>query len=89
MRKMKRIKLHPEILEKHGEKQFVILPYEEFVVLQERLVNAEDLFELRQAIARDTGGPSLRLSDLKRRLGLKRAACAGASADARKNRKAV
>ena len=29
--------LHPEILVKNGEKQFVVLPYEEFVAVQERL----------------------------------------------------
>ena len=43
--------LHPEILSKNGKKQFAILPYEEFVVLQERLADAEDLLELRKAKA--------------------------------------
>ena len=43
------MKLHPEILMKDGIKQFAILPYEEFVALQERLADAEDLLELRKA----------------------------------------
>lgn len=84
-----RIKLHPEILEKNGEKQFVILPYEEFVILQERLADAEDLFELRQAIADDRGGPGLGLTKLKERLGLRKTAGASSSSAARKRRKAV
>jgi hypothetical protein len=29
--------LHPEILKKKGKKQFAVLPYEEFVALQEWL----------------------------------------------------
>lgn len=34
------IDIHPEILERNGEKQFVILPYEEFVAIQEALADA-------------------------------------------------
>ena len=39
--------LHPDILVKNGKKQFAVLPYEEFVALQERLADAEDLLDLR------------------------------------------
>ena len=35
------IELHPEILEKDGKKQFVILPYEEFAAIQEALADAD------------------------------------------------
>ena len=42
-------KLHPEILKKNGKKQFVVLPYEEFVAIQERLADADDLMMLRKA----------------------------------------
>jgi hypothetical protein len=31
------IELHPEIVEKDGKKQFVILPYEEFAAIQQVL----------------------------------------------------
>ena len=31
------IELHPEILEKDGKKEFVILPYEEFLAIQQAL----------------------------------------------------
>jgi len=42
------IELHPEIVVK-DEKQFVILPYEEFAAIQEALADAEDLAALRAA----------------------------------------
>ena len=42
------IELHPEIVVK-DEKQFVILPYEEFAAIQEALADAEDLAVLRAA----------------------------------------
>lgn len=35
------IELHPEIVEKDGKKQFVILPYEEFVAIEQALADAE------------------------------------------------
>jgi len=41
--------LHPEMLIKDGNKQFAVLPYEEFVSLKERLEDMEDLLQLRKA----------------------------------------
>lgn len=63
--------LHPEILIKNGEKQFVVLPYEEFVAVQERLADAEDLLELRKAKRAESGKRGIALSDVKRKLGLR------------------
>ena len=62
------IKLHPEFLVKNGEKQFAVLPYEEFLAVQEQLADAEDLLELRQA--KDAKGKerSIPLSQVKREL---------------------
>ena len=37
------LKLHPEILMKNGKKEFVVLTYEEFVALQERLADEGEL----------------------------------------------
>ncbi|HZM03872.1 MAG TPA: hypothetical protein VFC44_12740 [Candidatus Saccharimonadales bacterium] len=61
--------LHPEILVKNGKKQFAVLPYEEFVALQERLADAEDLLELRQAKRLEGKSRSLSLAEVKRQLG--------------------
>ena len=61
------LELHPEILRKNGRNEFVVLTYEEFVALQERLADAEDVLELRQAKAEDTQEPSVSLDEVKRR----------------------
>ena len=65
------LKLHPEILVKDGKKQFAVLPYEEFLAVQERLADAEDLFELRDAKKKEGKKRSRPLSEVKRELGLR------------------
>jgi len=62
------VRLHPEFLKKNGRKEFVVLPYEEFKTIQEQLEDAHDLMTLREAIARDAGGPGLTLDQLKAHL---------------------
>ena len=62
------IKLHPEFLVKNGEKQFAVLPYEEFLAVQELLADAEDLLELRQAKDAEGKERSIPLSQVKREL---------------------
>ena len=67
---MNRITLHPEILSKNGKKEFVVLPYEEFLALQELLDDVEDLLDLRTAKREDDGKPTVSLADVKKELGL-------------------
>ncbi len=43
--------LHPQVIEKDGEKVFVVLPYEEYLELRENLEDFEDLKALRAAKA--------------------------------------
>jgi hypothetical protein len=43
------LKLHPEFLTRDGKKQFVVLPYEEFVAVRGALEDLEDLQVLREA----------------------------------------
>ena len=62
--------LHPEILSKNGKKQFAILPYEEFVALQERLADLEDLTALRKAKRAEGRKRSVSLAHAKRSLGI-------------------
>ncbi len=64
------VTIHPNILERDGKKAFVVLPYEEFVMIEEDLQEYEDLKELRTAKAADAGQPGLPLSDVKKELGL-------------------
>jgi hypothetical protein len=64
------IELHPEILEKDGKKQFVILTYEEFSAIQEALAAAEDLAALRTAKKEEGKSPSVPLENVLDDLGL-------------------
>ena len=65
------LELHPEFLVKNGKKQFAVLPYEEFLALQERLADAEDLLDLRKAKRADGKKRSVPLSEVKRELDLR------------------
>ena len=60
--------LHPEILVKDGKKQFAVLPYEEFLAVQERLADADDLLELRKAKRAEGKRRSIPLAEVKRKL---------------------
>ena len=64
------IKLHPEIIEKDGKKQFVVLTYEEFLAIEEALADADDLAELRAAKKEEQDGPSIPLEQVAEELGL-------------------
>jgi len=67
---MNPIKLHPEFLRKNGKNEFVVLPYEEFVALQELLEDVEDLYDLRAAKKESAEGTNLSLDEVKKELGL-------------------
>ena len=64
------VTMHPNILERDGEKAFVVLPYEEFVMIEEELQEYEDLKELRPAKGEEATEPSVPLQDVKKELGL-------------------
>ena len=64
------VKLHPQVLERDGKRQFVILPYEEFVELQERLADAEDLADLNKAKEESAGETPIPFDEAKQRLGM-------------------
>lgn len=64
------IDLHPEILRKNGQNEFVVLPYDEFVKLQEMLEDYEDLLDLRSAKRDDSDAPSIPLVEVKREFGV-------------------
>lgn len=65
------IELHPQIIEKDGKKEFAVLPYDEFVRVQEELENYEDLRQLREAKEQDKEAPAITLAELKKELGEK------------------
>ena len=64
------VTLHPNILEHDGQKAFAVLPYEEFLKVQEILEDYEDLMTLREAKDREGHAPTVSLSDAKQLLGI-------------------
>ena len=64
------VELHPNILERDGKKAFVVLPYEEFLMLEEEVQRFEDLKALRAAKAEEADAPTVSLPEAKKQLGL-------------------
>lgn len=62
--------IHPQIIEKKGKKEFVILPYEEFLRIQEMLEDFEDLRELRKEKEESKGQPTTPLDKVIKDLNL-------------------
>jgi len=56
--------IHPQIIEKDGKKEFVVLPYEEFVRLQEELEDYQDLRALREEKASAHSEPTRSLDEV-------------------------
>ena len=65
------IELHPEFISKNGKKEFAVLPYEEFIKLQEILEDLEDLRDLRLAEDEDKDSPDYSLEEVKEMLDIK------------------
>lgn len=60
--------IHPQVIEKEGKKEFVVLPYEEFLAIKENLEDYEDLKELREAKSAEGDAPATPLSDIRAEL---------------------
>jgi hypothetical protein len=56
--------IHPQIIEKNGKKEYVVLPYEEFLSLQEELEDYHDLKTLREEKALAEREPSRPLDEV-------------------------
>jgi len=54
------------ILEKDGKKEFAVLPYEDFLRIQEELEDYDDLKELRSAKFKEESSETVALSALKK-----------------------
>ena len=60
--------MHAQILEKDGRKEFVVIPYEEYLQIQELLEDLEDIRLLREAKAEAYGQPLVSLEEVKKEL---------------------
>jgi hypothetical protein len=65
---MNKPELHPEILSKDGRKEFAVLPYEEFIALQEWLDDVDDLLDLRAAKESEGDAPTISLKEVESRI---------------------
>ena len=64
------IALHPNILERDGEKAFAVLPYEEFKSIQTELDEFEDIKELRSAKSIEGSSGTVSLSSVRNELNI-------------------
>ncbi|NTV66611.1 MAG: type II toxin-antitoxin system Phd/YefM family antitoxin [Chlorobaculum sp.] len=64
------MELHPHIIEKEGKKEFVVLPYEEFMLLEEAMSDYEVLKDLREEKEKSKNQPSVSLDSVISDLGL-------------------
>jgi hypothetical protein len=60
--------VHPQVIEKNGDKDFVILPYEEFLAIRDELEDHEDLKVLRLEKSESAGQSSRPLDDILKEL---------------------
>ena len=59
------ISLNAQVIEKNGKKEFAILPYEDFLKLQEELACYDDLRILREAKKEEQNAPSVSFKEAK------------------------
>ena len=64
--------LHPQVIEKEGEKEFIVLPYSEFLEIQEELEDLEDIRELRKEREDSKGFLSKPLREIGKELGFEK-----------------
>ncbi len=64
------VRLHPSVLERHGKKSFVVLPYEEFVRVKEELEDFDDLKALRAAKRAERGAATITTAQARKALRL-------------------
>jgi hypothetical protein len=64
------VTLHPNILKRDSKRAFAVLPFEEFLRVQEEPERYDDLKALRAAKAREADAPTKPLSAARRKLGI-------------------
>ena len=65
-----KVDLHPQIVEKNGKKESVLLPYAEYIALREWIEDMEDLLELREAKRAEGNVAGRPLEEVAKDLGL-------------------
>jgi hypothetical protein len=65
--------LNVQIIKKNGKNEYVVLPYAEFLKVQEDLEDYDDLRCLREAKRIEADAPNVGLEELKERLKIRNA----------------
>lgn len=60
--------LNIQIIKKNGKKEYVVMPYEEFLRVQEELDDYQNLRCLREAKKAEENAPTISLEELKKHL---------------------
>jgi hypothetical protein len=60
--------LNIQIIKKNGKKEYVVMPYDEFLRVQEELDDYQSLRCLREAKKAEQNAPTVSLEELKRHL---------------------
>jgi hypothetical protein len=63
------VSLRAQIIKKKGKKEYAVLPYEEFLKVQEELADYEDLRCLRGAKEAEKDAPTIGMAELKKKIG--------------------
>ena len=63
------VALNAQIIKKEGKKEYAVIPYEEFLKVQEELHNYEDLRCLREAKEAEKNAPTTGIDELKKQIG--------------------
>jgi PHD/YefM family antitoxin component YafN of YafNO toxin-antitoxin module len=63
------VSLRVQIIKKNGKKEYAVLPYEEFLRVQEELEDYEDLRCLREAKEAEKEAPTIGMAELKKKIG--------------------
>jgi hypothetical protein len=61
--------LRAQIIRINGKKEYAVLPYEEFLRVQEELEDYQDLRCLREAKEIERAAPTIGLAELKKKIG--------------------
>ena len=56
--------LSPQVIEKEGKTEFVVIPYQEFILIKQSLEDYEDLCLLRKEKLSAIGEPTRSLDDI-------------------------
>jgi hypothetical protein len=73
------VTVNAQIIRRRGKKEYAVIPYDEFLKLQEDLHNYEDLRCLREAKEAEDNAPTVGIDELRKRIGGKTKRSAGSA----------